>query len=154
MVNVTFLAVALAIILKCVFPVGYVADVTQSTLHEYGFRNTGTLVRAGGNILGAAFVVYTVRRHPDAMLTVLFNTLYHPVGYSADMIQIFLEKCGHIGAGGNILGGVLVGYKVDGPRGAILWGVIGPGVWRTGVDGNNYFVFNYFHCSVLALFIF
>lgn len=69
---------------------------------------------------------------------ILLKTASHPVGYVADVAQILLEICGYemagkiVGAAGNSLGGVLAGFSVAGPPGAILGGVLGLGVWAIG----------------------
>ena len=75
---------------------------------------------------------------PKSALEILLKTASHPVGYIADGAQILLEVCGYemagkiVGAGGNVLGGVLAGFAAGGPPGAFLGGVMGLGIWATG----------------------
>lgn len=71
-------------------------------------------------------------------LNILLKTASHPLGYAADTAQIILEYFDYnltgkiVGAGGNTLAGVLAGFSVGGPPGAVIGGAFGFGIWATG----------------------
>ena len=83
---------------------------------------------------------------PELAQDILTMTASHPIGLAADAAQIILEMYGYektgkfVGAGGNILGGILAGATcggmpgaiVGGPAGAFVGGVIG-GVMGLGI---------------------
>lgn len=73
-----------------------------------------------------------------SIYAMLVKTASNPLGWGSDLAQLTLEVLGYktagkfIGAGGNIMAGVVSGFAVGGPSGALLGGTMGLGLWVAG----------------------